>query len=163
MKRFITILSALILLQSVGTVAQAGLDPTDPDGRMDISYLAPVSYTVIVPANFGIDAEALAGEATLMVKDVRIPDNKTLTVYMTSANGYAMENGESRIEYTVTPEEGTALTGADPCIILRIAAGTTDGSVKLNFETTADKVDAATAAGRHTDILTFTCSVEDVE
>ena len=84
---------------------------------------------------------------------------ETLTLDLTSVNGYKLKNEDSAIVYTVT-KDSTVFTD-ELTEVLSVEAGdpTAVTEVELSFATTTEAIALATLSGQHTDTLTFTASV----
>ena len=121
-----------------------------------VSYTAAETYTVTIPSSQTFAADSLTSTGTVSAK-VLLEAGKVLNVLMNSANGFALKCGASSIAYTIS--KGNTTLGNNACV-LSVAAGNTSGSSALTFTTTEEAIAAATIAGEHTDIVTFTCSLE---
>lgn len=156
MKKLLTFVLAVLMLCSVSVTAfAADLDKGNNVGSMTVSYGVDEGYVVTIPADVTVSTAGV--ETTLSASKVLLPDGKTLTVSVASANDFKLEYAGSKIPYTVSvgnTEQTTATFTA-----LSITSGTTSGSVKLTFKTTNADIAGATKAGNHTDTLTFTCGV----
>lgn len=156
MKKLFTLVLAFMMLCSVSMTAfAADLNEGSNSGSMTVSYGVDEGYVVTIPADVTVSTAGV--ETNLSASKVLLPDGKTLTVSVASANGFKLEYAGSKIPYTVSvgnKEQTTATFNA-----LSITSGTTSGSVKLTFKTTQNDIDKATKAGNHTDTLTFTCGV----
>lgn len=157
MKKLLTLVLAAAMLCSVSVTAFAAtdLDKNNTAGSMTVSYGVDEGYVVTIPADVWVSTTGV--ERELSANSVLLPDGKTLTVSVASANGFELNYAGSKIPYTVSvgsTEQTTATFTA-----LSILSGTTSGSVKLTFKTTQADIAGATKAGNHTDTLTFTCGV----
>lgn len=156
MKKLLTLVLAVMMLCSVSVTAfAADLDEDNKVGTITVSYGVADGYVVTIPADVIVSTAGV--ETTLSASSVLIPDGKTLSVSVTSANSYKLECAGSKIPYTVSIGE-TKQTAAT-FTALSIASGITSGSVKLTFKTTDADIAKATKSGNHTDTLTFTCGV----
>ena len=145
---------ALFCFASV-TVFAADLNEGDNVGSITVSYGVSEGYVVTIPADIAISTAGV--ESVLSASSVRIPDGKTLTVSVTSQNGYNLEYANSKIPYTVLVGETEQTTATFTA--LSIASGNTSGDVTMVFKTTDDDIAKATKSGNHTDTLTFKCTV----
>lgn len=156
MKKLFTLVLAVLMLCSVSVTAFAtDLDKNHTGGSMTVSYGVDEGYVVTIPAD--VTVSTAGEERTLSANSVLLPDGKTLTVSVASANGFKLEYAGSKIPYTVSV--GSTKQTTATFTALSILSGTTSGSVKLTFKTTQNDIDKATKAGNHTDTLTFTCGV----
>lgn len=151
MKKAISLILAVIMVAALSLTAFA-----DDSKEITVSYTASESYEVTIPSSQSFSSGALSSEGTVSAR-VLLQAGNTLKVIMNSANGFALKCGGSSIGYTVS-KDGSVLEN-DSCV-LAIAAGNTSGSSTLTFATTEEAVAGATIAGEHTDIITFSCSVE---
>lgn len=156
MKKLLTLVLAVLMLCSVSVTAfAADLDKGNNVGSMTVSYGVEESYVVTIPADVTVSTAGV--ERELSASSVLLPDGKTLTVSVASANGFKLEYAGSKIPYTVSVGDAKQTTATFTA--LSITSGTTSGSVKLTFKTTEADIAGATKSGNHTDTLTFTCGV----
>lgn len=157
MKKLFTLVLAVLMLCSVSVTAFAAtdLDKNNIAGSMTVSYGVDEGYVVTIPADVTVSTAGV--ESTLSASNVFLPDGKTLSVSVASANGFKLNYAGSEIPYTVSV--GSTQQTTATFTALSILSGTTSGSVKLTFKTTQADINNATKAGNHTDTLTFTCSV----
>lgn len=156
MKKLLALVLAVIMLCSLSVTAlAASLNESNKVGTVTVSYGVDEGYVVTIPADVAVSTAGV--EATLSASHVLLPSGKTLTVTVSSANGFKLKYESSQIPYTVSVDNTKQTTATFPA--LSILSGTTSGSVKLTFQTTAADIAGATKAGSHTDTLTFTCGV----
>lgn len=156
MKKLLALVLAVLMLCSVSVTAfAADLDKGNSVGSMTVSYGVEDGYVVTIPADVVVNTTGV--EKMLSASSVLLPDGKTLTVSISSANDFKLDYAGSKIPYTVSigsTEQTNATFNA-----LSITSGTTSGSVKLIFKTTDADIAKATKSGNHTDTITFTCGV----
>ena len=147
MKKLLTLALVGAMLTATGITAFAE--------TTNVSYNVDPSYTVSIPASVTLgDADVTAD---ITASDVILEDGKQIKVDLTAASNTASgstfnaKNGDSAVTYTITGDEAIAVGDT-------VATFTADGSKTLTFSA-ADK-SAATAAGAHTETLTFTIGVE---
>ena len=156
MKKLLILVLAVVMLCSVSVTAfAADLDEDNKVGTITVSYGVAEGYVVTIPSDVNVSTAGV--ETSLSASSVLIPDGKTLTVSITSANNFALAYAGSTIPYTVSV--GEVEQTAASFTALSIASGTTSGNVTLTFKTTDDDIASATKSGSHTDTLTFTCAV----
>ena len=156
MKKLLILVLAVVMLCSVSVTAfAADLDEDNKVGTVTVSYGVAEGYVVTIPTDVIVSTAGV--EASLSASSVLIPDGKTLTVSVTSANNFTLAYAGSTIPYTVSV--GEVEQTAASFTALSLASGTTSGDVTLTFKTTEEDVANATKSGSHTDILTFTCAV----
>ena len=156
MKKLLILVLAVVMLCSVSITAfAADLDEDNKVGTITVSYGVAEGYVVTIPSDVNVSTAGV--ETSLSASSVLIPDGKTLTVSITSANNFALAYAGSTIPYTVSV--GEVEQTAASFTALSIASGTTSGNVTLTFKTTDDDIASATKSGSHTDTLTFTCAV----
>lgn len=151
MKKAIAMILAvtMILILPLFAFAETG-------NQITVSYTASESYVVTIPSAQSFSESDLSREGTVSAT-VLLSAGKVLKVNMESQNGFALQCGASSIAYTVSADN---VDLGNNCTVLEVAAGSTYGSTKLTFATTAENIAAATVAGEHTDIITFSCSLE---
>ena len=155
---FITMTSALPIhsLASEGTTITQ--DSQGKSGNTNVDYNIEETYTVVFPASVTFTDAETSVERGLLVSDVLLREGSSLKVYVASLNDFKMKNGEGFIDYQLlinyvgTPEE-------HDYNILTVNAGEDPGWVVLYFTTELNK-DNAVYAGRYTDTLTFTVSID---
>ena len=156
MKKLLILVLAVVMLCSVSVTAfAADLDEDNKVGTVTVSYGVAEGYVVAIPTDVIVSTAGV--EASLSASSVLIPDGKTLTVSVTSANNFTLAYAGSTIPYTVSV--GEVEQTAASFTALSLASGTTSGDVTLTFKTTEEDVANATKSGSHTDTLTFTCAV----
>ena len=160
MKRFTALMFALCMTLCLATPAMAAdITPNSEQqaGTMEVSYTTTESYTVTIPADVIVTTAGV--NADLTAKNLLLASGHTLKVTAESTNGYKLKAGDSAIAYTCTVGDKT-LSSTEKTV-LTVSAGTIeDQTATMTFKTTTDAINAATLAGKHTDKLTFTCSVE---
>ena len=149
MKKLLTLALVGAMLTATGITAFAE--------TTNVSYNVDPSYTVSIPASVTLgDADVTAD---ITASDVILEDGKQIKVDLTAASNTASgstfnaKNGDSAVTYTISAGDKTIAVNDT------VATFTANGSKTLTFSA-ADK-SAATAAGAHTETLTFTVSLED--
>lgn len=156
MKKLFTLVLAVMMLCSVSVTAwAASLNESNKVGSVTVSYGVAEGYVVTIPADVAVSTAGV--EATLSASHVLLPSGKTLTITVSSANAFKLNYAGSQIPYTVSLDNAKQTAATFPA--LSVPSGTTAGSVRLTFQTTAADIAGATKAGSHTDTLTFTCGV----
>jgi hypothetical protein len=147
------------------------IDNNTKTGQTEIDYTVNQSYTVNIPSDvsLNLDGNDYKGSGKVKATDVRIEDGKILKVTMKSTNAgeatgsdsYKLKYGTStasEIAYSIKKGEDNLSNGGE---VVSVSSGTVEsGEVTLNFAATSTQVAEATKAGKHTDTLTFTVSVE---
>ena len=131
----------------------ANFEEDAPDNTTTVSYDVQPTYTVAIPAAVTLgDADVTAD---ITASNVILEDGSQITVTLSAASNTASgstfnaKNGDSTVTYTITGDSAIAVGDT-------VATFTANGSKTLTFSA-ADK-SAATAAGSHTETLTFTIS-----
>ena len=160
MKKILTLALVAAMLTATGITAFAAdidQDTTPPTGTTSVTMSVAPSYTVSIPASVTLgDADVTAD---ITASDVILEDGKQIKVDLTAASNTASgstfnaKNGDSAVTYTISAGDKTIAVNDT------VATFTANGSKTLTFSA-ADK-SAATAAGAHTETLTFTVSLED--
>ena len=147
MKKLLTLALVGAMLTATGITAFAE--------TTNVSYNVDPSYTVSIPASVTLGDVAVTADIT--ASDVILEDGKQIKVELTSASNTASgstfnaKNGDSAVTYTITGDEAIAVGDT-------VATFTANGSQTLTFSA-ANKA-GITAAGAHTETLTFTIAVE---
>jgi len=169
MKKAISLALAfvLVLALSISAFATGNGISGNNSGTVEVKYTVSETYVVTIPAAQTFTETTLSTEGTVAATGVKLVSTHQLQVACKSLNGYKLKtsDGQSAIDYTVTMGASTVLTGVqEDTVVLTVAqtsAAAASDSVTLTFATTTDDIAAASAAGDHTDTLTFTCSVVD--
>ena len=148
MKKILAIIIAAVMLAACSVTAFAE--------TTNVSYNVDPSYTVSIPAAVTLSDADVTADIT--ASNVLLEKGKKIVVELTSASNTASgstfnaKNGGSIANYTITADRVVAVGDT-------VATFTADGSKTLTFSA-ADK-SAVTVAGKHSENLTFTVSVED--
>ena len=146
-KKILTLALAAAMLSATGITAFAE--------TTNVSYNVDPSYTVSIPAAVTLGDSAV--EADITASNVILEDGKQIKVDLTAASNTASgstfnaKNGDSAVTYTITGDKAIAVGDT-------VATFTANGSQTLTFSA-ANKA-GITAAGAHTETLTFTIAVE---
>ncbi len=105
-------------------------------------------YTLTIPASVALGAD---GAGSLQLKCTQMENTDLVQVTVTSANGFALKDGENAIAYTLSDESG-AIQNGDVA-----ARFTATGNVDLSLAVTQGQ---SPVPGTYTDTLTFTASAE---
>ena len=149
MKKLLAIVLAALMIAACSVTAFAADTTT-------VTYEVQPTYTVAIPAAVTLSDADITADVT--ASDVILESGKKIKVELTSASNTASgstfnaKNGDSTVTYTITGDKAIAVGDT-------VATFTADGSKTLTFSA-ADK-SAATAAGAHTETLTFDISVEN--
>lgn len=125
---------------------------------LEVTYNAEASYTVTIPASVTLSATADV-TADIKAEDVLLDTGQAISVKLQTASNTASgstfnaktADGASTANYTISAGE-TAIAVGD-----EVANFDADGSQTLTFS----KAEGATAAGSHTETLTFNISVKN--
>ena len=109
---------------------------------------AEPEYTLTIPASVALGADGM-GVRTLNCTQMENTDSVQVTV--TSANGFALKDGENAIAYTLSGAEGEIINGG--------VAATFTGTGTADLSLAAAQGQSP-APGTYTDMLTFTASME---
>ena len=94
--------------------------------------------------------------------EILIPAGKKIEISAASGNSWKLKNGASEIAYTMATASETGAQIAEAPVLTFIGGTSTKTGVSqtVYFWTDAAKVSAATAAGEHKDIITFTMTTD---
>lgn len=144
-----------------------GQDP-DGDGNFDYSYSTEVEvnytvdniYTLVIPPVISLGALDAEVPVTVGVKDMVIPIEHILYMFVSSQNGFKVKGGENSIAYTMKYGDVTASEGTEDKQILELRWNTegNKGDVELGFTRVSDLENDR--ACELTDTLSFSASIE---
>jgi len=180
MKKIFALILAIAMMASMSVVVFAaenatdvGMANTDSDGKLaggtTLTYGVDQTYTITIPADqtFAKNGEATGAQAfkataDIVASDVKIKGNQTLTVSITSANGWELvDTYEDSDDVVYTAHVGTGEALANNAAVLEVTIEDdtpvtgADKTSTLNFYT------AGTAqVGNYQDQLTFTVAID---
>ena len=167
MKKVVSLALALVLVLAMGIPAFAADNGIQGGNTTEVKYTVSETYVVTIPSAVVFTGTTLTGTGDVSASNVVLVNGHKLVVKMASANGFNLKNEDSAIAYTVkVGDSQTALSGSDAVEVLAVTCTNMEvasDTATLNFATTTAAIGAATAAGDHTDTLTFSCEVADVE
>ncbi|MCH5343398.1 MAG: hypothetical protein J1E64_05110 [Acetatifactor sp.] len=133
-------------------------DSEEKSGKITVDYNMGVTYTVTIPASVTFTDAEKTVERGLLVDNVSLNEGSILNVNVASLNTFQMRNGEAYIDYDLRVNYDYTL-GENDINILTVEAGEGSGWVVLYFVTELEK-DNAFYAGKYTDTLTFTITID---
>lgn len=133
-------------------------DSEEKSGKITVDYNMGVTYTVTIPASVTFTDAEKTVERGLLVDNVSLNEGSILNVNVASLNTFQMRNGEAYIDYDLRVNYDYTLEEND-INILTVEAGEGSGWVVLYFVTELEK-DNAFYAGKYTDTLTFTITID---
>ncbi|MBQ6212795.1 MAG: hypothetical protein IJJ57_07905, partial [Ruminococcus sp.] len=166
-RRFISAIMALSMVSAVAPMSAFAItqDDIDPDtgkatGEMTATYDVTAKYTVTIPAGVTLDAEAdvtseITAENVLIEKGDQVVVKLTGGTNTTEGSTFHAKKGDSTAEYTIS-----AGTPAVAVSVGDTVATFSNGTAKQSSTLTFSKPTGWTAAGEHTETLTFTIAVE---
>lgn len=134
-------------------------DTQEQSGNTNIDYTMEETYTVIFPANVTFTDTETSIDRGLQVTDVVLREGSSLNVNVASLNGFQMKNGEGSIAYQFIVNHNDDRPVKTNSTVLTVIAGEKTGLAILTFTTELDKSNAP-YAGRYSDTLTFTVSID---
>lgn len=162
MKKVMSIIMAAIITLglSVSAFAESSItqDSEEKRGNTNVDYSLGVSYTVTIPASVTFTDTQKEVERGLLASNVILNEGSTLSISVSSLNGFVMRNGEGYIDYSLKVNYN-AIPEENNFDVLIVYAGESSGWAVLTFTTDLNKENAL-YAGKYTDTLTFTVSVE---
>ena len=164
MKKIVTMLLAatLTFVLPVGAHAtgevEISQDSQEKSAAINVDYTVDMSYTVTIPASVTFTDSVKSVDRPLQVSDVRLNEGQTLNVGISSQNDFQMRNNDKYINYSLTINYATT-PEENSFTLLTVKAGEPSGWTILTFNTDLQK-DHAQYAGRYSDTLTFTVSIE---
>lgn len=134
-------------------------DSQEKSGNTNIDYSMEETYTVTFPASVTFTDTQTSVDRGLQVSDVVLREGRSINVNVTSLNGFQMKNGEGFIAYWLIVNNNYDKPVKHNSNVLTVVAGEKAGVAILTFTTELDKSNAP-YAGRYSDILTFTVSID---
>ena len=134
-------------------------DTQEQSGNTNIDYTMEETYTMIFPANVTFTDTETSIDRGLQVSDVVLREGSSLNVNVASLNGFQMKNGEGSIAYQLVVNNNDDRPIKHNSNVLTVLAGEKSGWAILTFTTELDKSNAL-YAGRYSDTLTFTVSID---
>lgn len=134
-------------------------DSQEKSGNTNVDYNLEETYTVIFPASVTFTDTEKSIDRGLQVSDVVLQEGHSINVNVASLNDFHMKNKEGSIAYQLIVNNNDDKPVEHNSTILTVDAGEKAGVAILTFITELDK-SKAPFAGRYSDTLTFTVSVE---
>lgn len=164
MKKVLMILLALAMVFSMTGIVSAEEVPVTYKVEEDYEASIPTDGVALVAATGFTDENVEA--KTVGAKYAQIGDDRVLIITMKSANNFNVTYKDSNVQYVagLLADESTDAYSefANGAEVLRIPAGTTEGSTQMKFYTTEAWIKKATRSAEHSDSLTFTFTFEDM-
>lgn len=166
-KRLLAAVMALSMVSAVAPMSAFAItqDDIDPDtgkatGEMTATYDVTAKYTVTIPAGVTLDAEAevtseITAENVLIEKGDQVVVTLTKGSNTTIGSTFHAKKGDSTAEYTISAGTPAAAVSVGDTV-----ATFSNGTAKQSSTLTFSKPTGWTAAGEHTETLTFTIAVE---
>ena len=167
-KKLMAALLSLAMVSAVAPMSAFAVDDTvinqgstDKTGEMTATYDVTAKYTVTIPAGVTLDADAevtseITAENVLLESGQTIKVTLTEGSHTTSGSTFHAVKGDSTAEYTIsagTPAAAVSVGGT--------VATFSTGSAKQTSPLTFSKPTGWTAAGEHSETLTFTIATVD--
>ena len=165
MKKILSVI--MMVLMTLGmpmySLASEGMaitqDSQEKSGNTNVDYNLEETYTVIFPASVTFTDTEKSIDRGLQVSDVVLQEGHSINVNVVSLNDFHMKNKEGSIAYQLIVNNNDDKPVEHNSTILTVDAGKKAGVAILTFITELDK-SKAPFAGRYSDTLTFTVSVE---
>lgn len=166
-KKLLAAVMALTMVSAVAPMSAFAItqDDIDPDtgkatGEMTATYDVTAKYTVTIPSGVTLDAEAdvtseITAENVLIVKGDQVVVKLTGGTNTTEGSTFHAKKGDSTAEYTISAGTPAAAVSVGDTV-----ATFSNGTAKQTSTLTFSKPTGWTAAGEHTETLTFTIAVE---
>lgn len=167
MKRIISGISALLtaatLIAPVSAFAinQDDVAAGNNTGTMTATYDVTAKYTVTIPAGVTLNADAEV-TSDITANNVLLENGKKVTVKLTggsnttSGSTFHAKKGDSTAEYTISAGTPAAAVSVGDTV-----ATFSNGTAKQTSTLTFSKPTGWTAAGEHSETLTFTIATVD--
>lgn len=165
MKKILSVIMMVLMILGMPmySLASKGMaitqDSPEKSGNTNVDYNLEETYTVIFPASVTFTDTEKSIDRGLQVSDVVLQEGHSINVNVASLNDFHMKNKEGSIAYQLIVNNNDDKPVENNSTILTVDAGEKAGVAILTFITELDK-SKAPFAGRYSDTLTFTVSVE---
>lgn len=165
MKKILSVIMMVLMILGMPmySLASEGMaitqDSQEKSGNTNVDYNLEETYTVIFPASVTFTDTEKSIDRGLQVSDVVLQEGHSINVNVASLNDFHMKNKEGSIAYQLIVNNNDDKPVEHNSTILTVDAGEKAGVAILTFITELDK-SKAPFAGRYSDTLTFTVSVE---
>lgn len=165
MKKILSVIMMVLMILGMPmySLASEGMaitqDSPEKSGNTNVDYNLEETYTVIFPASVTFTDTVKSIDRGLQVSDVVLQEGHSINVNVASLNDFHMKNKEGSIAYQLIVNNNDDKPVEHNSTILTVDAGEKAGVAILTFITELDK-SKAPFAGRYSDTLTFTVSVE---
>lgn len=165
MKKILSVIMMVLMILGMPmySLASEGMEITqdspEKSGNTNVDYNLEETYTVIFPASVTFTDAEKSIDRGLQVSDVVLQEGHSINVNVASLNDFHMKNKEGSIAYQLIVNNNDDMPVEHNSTILTVDAGEKAGVAILTFITELDK-SKAPFAGRYSDTLTFTASVE---
>lgn len=165
MKKILSVIMMVLMILGMPmySLASEGMaitqDSQEKSGNTNVDYNLEETYTVIFPASVTFTDTVKSIDRGLQVSDVVLQEGHSINVNVASLNDFHMKNKEGSIAYQLIVNNNDDKPVEHNSTILTVDAGEKAGVAILTFITELDK-SKAPFAGRYSDTLTFTVSVE---
>ena len=165
MKKIISVIMIVLMTLGVPIYSLASEETATPQdsweksGNTNIDYNMEETYTVTFPASVTFTDNETSIDRGLQVTDVVLREGSSLHVNVASLNDFQMKNGEGSIAYQLIVNNNDDKPVQHNSTVLTVIAGEKTGLAILTFTTKLDKSNAS-FAGRYSDTLTFTVSID---
>ena len=165
MKKILSVIMMVLMILGMPmySLASEGMaitqDSQEKSGNTNVDYNLEETYTVIFPASVTFTDTEKSIDRGLQVSDVVLQEGHSINVNVVSLNDFHMKNKEGSIAYQLIVNNNDDKPVENNSTILTVDAGKKAGVAILTFITELDK-SKAPFAGRYSDTLTFTVSVE---
>lgn len=156
---FITMIPALPIHSLASEETVITQDSQEKSGITNVDYDLEETYMVTFPASVTFTDTEKSIDRGLQVSDVVLREGHSVNVNVTSANDFKMMNGEGSIAYRLIVNYNYDKPVNHNSNVLTVVAGEKAGVAILVFTTELDK-SKAPYAGRYSDTLTFTVSID---
>lgn len=165
MKKILSVIMMVLMILGMPmySLASEGMaitqDSQEKSGNTNVDYNLEETYTVTFPASVTFTDTEKSIDRGLQVSDVVLQEGHSINVNVASLNDFHMKNKEGSIAYQLIVNNNDDKPVENNSTILTVDAGKKAGVAILTFITVLDK-SKAPFAGRYSDTLTFTVSVE---
>ena len=164
-KRLLTTVMAFAMVSAIAPMSafadtEVKQDSTKQSGEMTATYEVEAKYTVTIPAGVTLDADAevtsnITAENVLIEKGRQVVVKLTGGTNTTEGSIFHAKMGDSTAEYTISAGTPAAAVSVGDTV-----ATFSNGTAKQTSTLTFSKPTGWTAAGEHTETLTFTIADE---
>ena len=171
MKKFLTIMLAMLCICTMGIAADPDTKTTTVEYAVDSAYTWAIHDGIDFGSNLGVGHNDATSSQTAQIDSADngvtvsqniIDDGKKLQITVIGANmssdQYRVVNGSTYLNYAISKNSDMSSPLGANAVVLEVAAGTNTGNQALYFRLNTGSA-AAEVAGSYLDTLTYTAAI----